>query len=87
NRIPAPNPSPEQALIQQEMRQTVNHAIMSLPLHHREMIVLRDINDFSYEEIAKICACETGTVKSRIARARDALRDILKNAGITDWDD
>jgi RNA polymerase sigma-70 factor (ECF subfamily) len=48
-----------------------------LPPDYRLVIVLRDIKGFSYDEIAKIIKCPEGTVKSRINRARKALKEIL----------
>jgi RNA polymerase sigma-70 factor, ECF subfamily len=50
----------------------------SLPVTWREIIVMRDMEDLSYAEIAAILGCPIGTVMSRLARARDALRQLLR---------
>lgn len=50
-------------------------AISALPEHHRNMIVLRDIEERDYEEIGQICGCTVGGAKLRVLRARRALRD------------
>jgi RNA polymerase sigma-70 factor (ECF subfamily) len=55
----------------------VRKAIESLPLAHREVIVLRDLEGFSYQQIAGILDCPAGTVMSRIARAREKLRRLI----------
>lgn len=64
-----------------ELKKAVSRAINSLSEEHRLVVVLRDIQGFSYEEIAKAIKCPEGTVKSRINRARQALKNILKNDG------
>jgi RNA polymerase sigma-70 factor (ECF subfamily) len=71
-------PSPDIEVEQNEMREEINKAISELSEEHRVVIVLRDIQGFTYEEIAKITKCPEGTVKSRINRARQALKEILK---------
>lgn len=58
-------------------RELVRDAIASLPVRHREIIVLRDIEGFSYHEIATVLNCPAGTVMSRLGRARGKLRDAL----------
>jgi RNA polymerase sigma-70 factor (ECF subfamily) len=55
----------------------VRAAVDSLPVMWREMIVMRDIEDLTYAEIAGILGCPVGTVMSRLARARGALRRLL----------
>ncbi len=56
----------------------IQGAIQSLPLHFRTVIILRDIQELSYEEISNIVSVPLGTVKSRINRARLQLQDALK---------
>jgi RNA polymerase sigma-70 factor (ECF subfamily) len=58
-------------------RQEIQVAIGSLPPLYREIIVLRDIEGFSYQEIATLLACPAGTVMSRLGRAREKLRRAL----------
>ncbi|MBA2705039.1 MAG: sigma-70 family RNA polymerase sigma factor [Blastocatellia bacterium] len=52
-------------------------AINTLPALYREIIVLRDIEGFSYQEIASMLSCPAGTVMSRLGRAREKLRRSL----------
>ena len=56
----------------------VNNAIQKLPARLRIPLVLKDIEGFSYQEIAESTSSELGTVKSRIFRAREALKKILE---------
>ena len=58
-------------------RREVRAAIESLPPLHREIIILRDIEGFSYQQIAEILGCPAGTVMSRLGRARERLRGLL----------
>lgn len=58
-------------------RREVRAAIESLPRMHREVVMLRDIEGFSYQQIASILGCPAGTVMSRLGRAREKLRQIL----------
>jgi RNA polymerase sigma-70 factor (ECF subfamily) len=62
-----------------EKARIVREAIASLDARHRAVVILRDIEGFSYEEIARIEGLNVGTVKSRIARAREALKEKLKD--------
>jgi len=55
----------------------VREAIMRLPLEFREIILLREYGEFSYQEIAALLDCRPGTVMSRLARARSKLRTLL----------
>ena len=58
-------------------REQVQQAIESLPDAYREIIVLRDIEGFTYQEIAMVLNCPAGTVMSRLGRARGKLRKVL----------
>lgn len=69
--------NPEQIIDHQEKTQTIQKAILSLPLKYREIIVLRHLQDLSYIEIANILKLPTGTVKIRLYRAREQLKRIL----------
>lgn len=72
---------PEVIAQQADLRKALADAIGDLPQQQREMIVLRDIQGLSYEEIAKVLALESGTVKSRLSRARENLRKKLLQSG------
>jgi RNA polymerase sigma-70 factor, ECF subfamily len=61
----------------------VLRAIDSLPLPYREVVVLRDIEDLHYEEIATMLGVPVGTVKSRLFRARDMLQDKLLDYAVS----
>lgn len=69
--------SPEKAVLSNERNQKLYDAIKQLSDEHREVIILRDINNYSYEEISQKLQIESGTVKSRLSRARENLRKIL----------
>ena len=69
-----PEETPESRLIHQERDGTIRQLIGALPAAFREVIVLREINDLSYQEIAQVTGVPIGTVMSRLARARAALR-------------
>ena len=58
--------------------QIVRNAVATLPDKLRIPLVLKDLEGFSYQEIADTMECEIGTVKSRIFRAREALKKVLK---------
>jgi RNA polymerase sigma-70 factor (ECF subfamily) len=66
--------TPYQALEQEERQQLVRRALASLAEPYRTAVVLREIEDLSYEEIAQIVGVAEGTVKSRLARGRELLR-------------
>jgi RNA polymerase sigma-70 factor (ECF subfamily) len=62
-------------------REQVQQAIQQLPIDAREIIVLREFEELSYQEIAKVLDCPLGTVMSRLGRARSKLRALLVAAG------
>lgn len=70
---------PDEDLIETERNRTIEKAISTLPDKYRAPIVLREIQELSYEEIAQILGLGLGTTKSRISRARALLREKLKH--------
>ena len=70
---------PEKTYISKETNEAVYEAIASLSEEHRSIVVMRDIEGYSYGEIANILSIEEGTVKSRLSRARNALKKKLEN--------
>jgi RNA polymerase sigma-70 factor (ECF subfamily) len=77
--IESKEPSPEATLIQSINREMVRHSIEELPLEYREVIVLRELEGLSYREISAISEIPIGTVMSRLARARERLRQCLES--------
>jgi RNA polymerase sigma-70 factor (ECF subfamily) len=75
----APDEDPEAQLVASCSREQLREALDTLPPDFRETIVLRELEELSYKEIASITGVPMGTVMSRLARARDALRGILTN--------
>jgi RNA polymerase sigma-70 factor (ECF subfamily) len=69
-----PPSSPETALLRQQDGDAIRRLVAALPHQFREAIVLREINDLSYHEIAEVAGVPVGTVMSRLARARSMLR-------------
>ena len=65
--------TPEGVTLSNELKETVERAIASLPEDLRTAIILRELEGMSYEEIAQTMECPVGTVRSRIFRARDAI--------------
>jgi RNA polymerase sigma-70 factor (ECF subfamily) len=60
-------------------REQVQEAIAQLPANYREIIVLRDLEGYSYQDIANLLDCPAGTVMSRLARAREKLKERLSS--------
>jgi RNA polymerase sigma-70 factor, ECF subfamily len=69
---------PDEIIENKEMAELIKDCISQLPPEHKMIIILRDINGYSYEEISTILAINLGTVKSRLSRARNLLKDKLK---------
>jgi len=74
-------PSPEEILLQREEQAILRKALAELPEQHRVILVLREMDGLDYKEIAQVLDLEMGTVKSRLARARRALREKLLAEG------
>jgi RNA polymerase sigma-70 factor (ECF subfamily) len=72
------SPSPENKLEKKERIMLIQKAVNALPQEQNRVVVLRDIQGLSYQEIADITGLNLGTVKSRLARARLVLRERLK---------
>ena len=76
--IPAPAADEPHAMaIRKADRQQINAALAALPVAYREVLVLRELEDLSYAEIARIAEIPVGTVMSRLARARGLMRSAL----------
>ena len=69
--------SPQQAFARKEMQDAIRQAIFSLAEEQRDVLVLREYERLSYEEIAKRLSLEVGTVKSRLNRARNTIKEFL----------
>ncbi len=61
-----------------QLQETIQAVLNSLSADHRAVVVLKDIEDLSQEEIAEVLGCSVGTVKSRLSRARERLMDLLR---------
>lgn len=70
---------PEAVVETAQRYRVLEAALLRLPAEHREILLLREIEDMSYEHIADVLDLNIGTVKSRIARARAALLDIVRH--------
>lgn len=70
--------APEKYALASEQRRVIDRAIAELPEDMRSAVVLRDVQGFSYDEIAEILEANIGTIKSRISRGREKLRLILR---------
>lgn len=69
--------NPEQAFLDKLLREDIERALAALPEHHRVVVLLADLEEFSYGEIAATLGVPIGTVRSRLSRARAALQKLL----------
>ena len=76
--IAGPTDAPDAQAEKAEFVELLSRKMSELPLKFREVIVLRNVDDLSYDEIATVLKCSVGTVKSRLARGREALRKSMK---------
>ncbi|CAN5418392.1 sigma-70 family RNA polymerase sigma factor [soil metagenome] len=81
--IASPQPTPEQNRERSEWRTEIESVVKCLPSVYRELILLRHGQDLSYDEIAEITELPLGTVKNRLFRAREMMREIFVERGIT----
>jgi len=70
--------TPHDDLIRRETIDSVRQAVLALPEHYREAIILCDLHEMSYQEVAQILGCSLGTVRSRLHRGRLLLLDRLR---------
>lgn len=75
------SPGPDIFLENKETGETIQKAVDSLTIDYRITLVMREIQGFSYEEIADVLQCSIGTVKSRLSRARAAVKNIFLASG------
>ena len=79
--VPDTRPTPEAAAEQKELRAQIEAGLWTLSPEHREVLILREIQQLSYDEIADALSLDLGTVKSRISRGRRQLRNFLMEQG------
>ena len=79
--VPDTRPTPEAAAEQKELRAQIEAGLRTLSPEHREVLILREIQQLSYDEIADALSLDLGTVKSRISRGRRQLRNFLMEQG------
>jgi RNA polymerase sigma-70 factor (ECF subfamily) len=79
--IESPRPTPEQEREQSEWRAEIEAVIKCLPTIYRELVFLRHTQDLSYDEIAEVTGLPLGTVKNRLFRAREMMREMFVERG------
>ena len=77
NVMPCADENPAEAVVTQEFVDRVSTCMQYLNDKHKEVLILRNVNNLTYDEIAQQLDISVGTVKSRIARARESLRGLL----------
>ena len=73
----------EKLIDDEDNKQLIRHAIESLPVEFREVTILRELEELTYQEISTVLGIPKGTVMSRLARARNRLREILSD--LNEW--
>lgn len=76
--LPDANYDPAKMVEQRRIAQDILDAVRGLPEIYRNILIMREVNELSYEEISEILGISIGTVKSRISRARDLVRQKVK---------
>ena len=79
--VPDARPSPQDEAERRELREEIERGLAALSPEHREVLVLRELHQLSYDEIAETLDLDVGTVKSRISRGRKQLRKFLLKSG------
>jgi RNA polymerase sigma-70 factor (ECF subfamily) len=80
DRLADPGPSPHDSAARQELQKMVQKALMKVSVELREAVILRDLQDLDYKEIAQVLGIPEGTVKSRISRGRAELARYLERS-------
>ena len=78
---PPSQESPEDYALRRELGEQIQRGLATLPSDQRLAVILSDIQELSYEEIAQVMGCSLGTVRSRLSRGRARLRDCLAQSG------
>jgi RNA polymerase sigma-70 factor (ECF subfamily) len=81
--IESPQPTPEQDRERSEWRTEIESVVKCLPTVYRELILLRHTQDLSYDEISEVMNLPLGTVKNRLFRAREMMREMFVERGFT----
>jgi len=76
--LPDSTYDPAKTVEQKRLAEDILWAVRALPVVYRDILIMREVNELSYEEIAEILGISVGTVKSRISRARDLVRQRVK---------
>lgn len=79
--VPAPLPTPQEEAERRELGERIEAGLQALPPEYRAVLVLREIQQLRYDEIARVLSLDVGTVKSRISRGRKRLRSFLLEDG------
>ena len=79
--VPDAAPTPQEAAERRALREEIEAGLSALSPEHRQVLVLREMHQLSYEEIASVLQLDLGTVKSRISRGRKQLRNFLLRRG------
>jgi len=77
--VPSEQPGPGTASQHHELGRAIDRAVAALPDHYHQIVVLREVQGLSYEEIAETLQISKGTVESRLFRARERLRETLRS--------
>jgi RNA polymerase sigma-70 factor, ECF subfamily len=80
------NPRPEQTMVRTEQAELVQVALATISEEHRQILVLREIEDCNYDTIAEILELPVGTVRSRLFRARLQLKEVLEGMFVKEGD-
>lgn len=81
--VPCEAHEPLARMLDNEVAEQVRRALAGLPPHYRDIVILYEMHELSYQEIAAVCQLELGTVRSRLSRARTALAAKLGSFSIT----